>query len=131
MTEPERVLFERMVAHHVPYVLVRLATATCFGPPYDDHLRAMFGEDNTQVEGVAGQWVLFLGTFKDYGYVLGPADDWAGILAQALELIDAGEVAQVTMSKEELGIVPEPEKAKPIPAALRAPVKKMAWGTLW
>lgn len=130
MTETERVLFERMVAHHVPYVLVRLATASCFGPPYDDHLRAMFGEANTQVEGVAGQWVLFLGTFREYGYVLGPADDWAGILTQALELIDAGEVSQVVITREELGIMPEPEKPKVIPAALVA-VKKKQWGSLF
>lgn len=130
MTESERVLFERLVAHHVPYVLARLATASCFGPPYDDHLRALFGEDNARVDGVAGQWVLFLGTFKDYGYVLGPADDWAVILAQALELIEAGEVYQVAMTKEELGIMPEPEKAKVVPAALAA-LKKKQWGTLW
>lgn len=131
MTEAEKVLFERMAAHHVPYVLVRLATASCFGPPYDDDLRAMFGDDNARVNGVAGQWVLFLGTFKDYGYVLGPADGWADILTQAMDLIDAGEIFQIPMTLEELGITPEPEKAKVIPAALRAPVKKMQWGSLF
>lgn len=131
MTEPERVLFERMVAHHVPYVLVRLATASCFGPPYDSHLCALVGEDNAQVFGVAGQWVLFLGTFKEYGYVLGPGDGWEGILSQALELIEAGEVQQVPMTKEELGIIPEPEKAKPVPTALRVPVRKLNWGSIF
>lgn len=131
MTEAEKVLFERMVAHHVPYVLLRLVTATCYGPPYDDHLRTLFGADNAAVEGVAGQWVLYLGTFKDYGYVLGPDDGWEGILTQAMELIDAGEVAQVAMTLEELGVMPEPEKSKPVPAALRVPVKKVKWGSLF
>lgn len=131
MTDTEKVLFERMAAHHVPYVLVRLATATCFGPPFDDDLRAMFGDDNTRVEGVAGQWVLFLGTFKDYGYVLGPADGWADILTQAMELIDAGEIVQIPMTLEELGIMPKPEAPRYIPAALRAPVQKKQWGSLF
>lgn len=128
MTEPERVLFERMVAHHVPYVLVRLVTATCYGPPYDDHVRALVGPDNAPVVGVAGQWVLYLGDFNPWGYVLGPADGWDGILAQALDLIDAGEVARVEYTREDVGIV---DKPKEIPKALRVPVKRVQWGGLW
>lgn len=131
MTERERVLFERVIAHHVPYILLRLVTATCYGPPYDDHLRALFGADNAAVTGAPGQWVLYLGSFKDYGYVLGPDDGWEGILEQALGLIEAGEIVQVPMTLDELGVVPPPEKIKPLPAALRAPVKQVKWGSLF
>lgn len=128
VTEQERTLFERLAAHHVPFILLRLVTATCFGPPYDDHMRALFGEANAQVEGTAGQWVLYLGSWAEYGYCLGPADGWEDILRQALELVDSGAVDRPELTRGELGIQ---DKPKEIPAALRTPVRTIKWGGLF
>jgi len=128
LSEAERVLFERLAAHKVPYVLLRLVTSNCFGPPYDDHLRALVGADNARVHGEAGQWVLYLGSYGPHGYQLGPWWGWVEIFQQALELVESGAVGVVPLTREELGIV---DKPKALPAALRAPVKRVAWRSLF
>ena len=127
LTDAERDLYEVFAAHHVPYIFARLITDQLFGHPYDAHLRALVGPKDCEVVGEPGDWVLYLGDWNPYGYVIGPWPSWADILRAAIPLVEGGQVVRPVYTREDCGIKPPPVIETP----RRLPPPRPAWNPIF